>query len=182
MKKTVIGMIVLVMFCCFMQSCTKYAKTSSENKNASIATSTSQVIGVPSLVEGDYYGNVREKEIHNYSDPAWYLFKNDRYEFEAIVIPDGGVEKGTFALDRKDRLLYVNFQSDKGTPVRQRLGVLFFPNRRLFLYENTGVWFEPEEGYNWEGFTPSIQSIHTSSYLTEKIYHMTVKHLYVKRV
>ena len=108
MKKTIIGMIVLVMFCCFMQSCIKYAKTSSENKNTSIAASTLQVIGVPSLVEGDYYGNVREKEIHNYSDPEWYLFKNERHEFEAIVIPDGGVEKGTFALDRKDRLLYVN--------------------------------------------------------------------------
>lgn len=68
--------------------------------------------------------------------------------------------------DNSKRTGFIDFKSALGFAFAARLGALK-SDRRLFLYKNDTIWYEPKEDYGWEVETQDVITVHTSSYQRE---------------
>ena len=117
--------------------------------------------GMLTEIDGYWYGTFYRNGI-GYG--GWCELKNGIYNTEGS--PHGD-ERGTFFLERKEGISYINLKINDDIEEKHRFGVLN-SKRRLFLYNGDALWFCSEEGWNWDGFTPNIYAVRTSSYLVKQ--------------
>lgn len=139
-------------------------------------------------ITGHYYGVVNpivSDEFMFVSSVSDYRFEGNRY-YLGMDVPKGSkaeseipkknlVEYGTFyneegvysILELENNIKVITFQSDSDFTYKKRLGILY-NERRLFLYDNDIIFFEPGENYSWDGFMPEVVGVRCSSFLIEK--------------
>jgi hypothetical protein len=133
-------------------------------------------------IDGEWHGSIVPGMWKSDIPISWYYFSKGNYKIDTTaagyhpleqIIPlsrivDGYYdEAGTFSLTAAFGLQYVNFKSNTGYMLKNRLGVLI-SKRRLFLYDGDGVFFEPDENASWLGYSPEVVEVRSSSSLKEK--------------
>lgn len=139
-------------------------------------------------LEGLYYGIINPIVTSEYkyvSSMSQYRFQGNRY-YLSMDVPKGSKaekeipekllvaygtsynEEGTFSVSTNSNgIQYISFKSDLDYTYKKELGILY-NQRKLFLFENDDVFFEPTENYQWDGIMPMIINVATSSALKEK--------------
>lgn len=117
--------------------------------------------GMPTEIDGYWYGTFPRDGI-DYG--GWCEFRRGVYNTEGNPYGD---ERGSFFLEQKEKISYINLKVDGDIEKEYQFGVLN-SRRRLFLYDRDILRFCSEEGWNWDGFTPNIYAVRTSSYLIEQ--------------
>lgn len=139
-------------------------------------------------IEGQYFGIINPIVTPEYkyvSSMSQYRFQGNRY-YLSMDVPKGSKaereipekllvaygtsynEEGAFSLiTTANGIQHLSFTSDSGFTYKKELGVLY-NQRRLFLFEDDAIFFEPTEDYQWDGILPKVVDIATSSALKEK--------------
>ncbi len=133
---------------------------------------------------GGYHGVIdpfTDKE-NIYSNVSGYSFHNNEYELTTTrdnaktkkEIPESYVENsrdmyvedGKYNIIFKGKLPFINFTSNSAFTYKKQLGILW-NNRRMYLYDNNQLLFQPDEGLRFEGYVPQVVDVKTSSYFSE---------------
>jgi hypothetical protein len=134
-------------------------------------------------IDGEWHGSIAPSMWKSDIPISWYNFSKGKYKIDTTaagyhpleqIIPSNRIvdgyydEAGTFSLTEAGGLRYVNFKSNSGYTLKDKLGALV-SKRRLFLYDEDGLFFEPNENASWLGYSPEIAAVRTSSSLKEKL-------------
>lgn len=139
-------------------------------------------------ISGQYFGTINPivtNENKYVSSMSEYQFEGNRY-YMTMDVPKGSKaekeipseflvaygtsynEEGTFSItSTTNGIQSISFCSDSKFTYKSELGLLY-NNRRLFLFEDDVIFFEPSEGYQWDGIMPYVTAVTTSSKLKEK--------------
>ena len=133
-------------------------------------------------IDGGWHGSIQLGTWDSDIPISWYEFTDGKYKIDTTVagyhpleqlvpaskIIDGYYdEAGSFSLEMIGGLQYVSFKSKSGYTLKSKLGALI-SKRRLFLYDDNRLFFDPDENATWLGYSPRIVTVRSSSSLKEK--------------